>query len=292
MIGQPYNPNECAFLMNQSLNANQFNDNVPNASNSTNHIVLWNFAESKLLWVNSLTGLIEYEIVGASGTPNVSLQQVLDFNHDLINGNNFQGTKAGFGNTGTNVIAIGEDAAKENTGNDVNAIGVNAASSNIGSIVNAIGTSAAYTNQGDNVNAFGLKAAQENTGDNVNSIGQSAAQENTGDNVNAIGQSAATKNEGEFVNAIGENAARENEGSNVNAFGIQAAYQNTGDNVIAIGSSAGQGNTLSTVFILSNTELPTFVDHAAALLVLGSGAAGNTYIYHNQSTNSIGAVRL
>ena len=58
---------------------------------------------------------------GGSGTI-PTLQQVLNFNHDLVNGNNFQGTCAGAGNTGTNVIAIGSCSAFCNTGNQVTAL--------------------------------------------------------------------------------------------------------------------------------------------------------------------------
>ena len=39
---------------------------------------------------------------GSGGTQ--TLQQVLNFNHDLVNGNNFQGTCAGVCNTGNYVI--------------------------------------------------------------------------------------------------------------------------------------------------------------------------------------------
>jgi hypothetical protein len=142
-----------------------------------------------------------------------TLQQVLDNNHDLVDGNNFQGTNAGAGNTGINVIAIGDGAG--------------------------------FTNSGDNVNAFGGQAANLNTG------------------------------------------------IKVNAFGAQAARNNSGNNVIAIGTDAGIGNSLSGMFIISNLGLPSYVDHVAAFNAISlTGIGGNTYIYHNQATNSIGAVRL
>lgn len=288
MIGQPYNPDQCAFLLNQALNANLFNPNVPDASNNTNHIVLWNFIESKLLWVNTITNLIESEI---GGIP--TLQQVLDFNHDLVNGNNFQGTLAGVGNTGTQVLAHGSDAALGNTGSDVNAIGLSAARENIGNNINAIGGAAAYLNEGNNVNAFGTQAAQENTGTNVNAFGVQAAQENTGGEVNAFGSLAASINTGGGVNAFGIQAARRNTGTNVNAVGGGAARQNTGSNVIALGTNAGISNPLSGMFIISNSELPSYADHAAAVAAISpTGRPNNTYIYHNQGTMSIGAVRL
>lgn len=62
MVGQAYNPSNCSFVTNQALNANQFNGSVPYSSNNTNHLVLWDFVEKKLLWVNSITNIIESEI--------------------------------------------------------------------------------------------------------------------------------------------------------------------------------------------------------------------------------------
>lgn len=70
MVGQPYNPSNCAFVSNQALNANQFG-NAPYSSNNTNHLVLWDFVEKKLLWVNSATNVIESEVGGANLPTNV-----------------------------------------------------------------------------------------------------------------------------------------------------------------------------------------------------------------------------
>jgi hypothetical protein len=163
------------------------------------------------------------------GTP--TLQQVLDNNHDLVDGNNFQGTGAGVGNTGS----------------EVNALGTNAGSLNTKDYLNAIGYRAAYNNSGTYVNAFGPLSASSNTGDNVNAFGQAAAQNNTGDNVNAFG------------------------------------------------NSAGVGNTLSGMTIFQNTSMPSYFNYAAAAaaITVGLGAiVGNTYLYYDQTTKSIGAVRL
>lgn len=66
MVGIAYNPDNCAFISNQARNTNQFNDNVPYSSNSTTHLVLWDFVAEKLYWVNSLTNIIDAEIPGAS----------------------------------------------------------------------------------------------------------------------------------------------------------------------------------------------------------------------------------
>lgn len=66
MIGQPYNPNNCGFLSNQALNTNQGNDNVPNGANNPPHILLWDFVENKIQWVNSLTNIVERELSGGA----------------------------------------------------------------------------------------------------------------------------------------------------------------------------------------------------------------------------------
>lgn len=224
-----------------------------------------------------LAGAISVEDLAAQLAPTTTLQQILDNNHDLVDGNNFQGTNAGLGNTGTSVIAIGESAAQDNTGQ----------------IVVSVGDFSAYQNQGTFVAALGTNAARENTGIIVNAVGRLAAYQNTGDIVNAIGYSAAAGNAGNNVNAFGEGAAADNTGTNVNAVGNLAARQNTGNNVIALGTSAGIANPLSGMFIISNSELPSYADHAAAVAAISpTGIPNNTYIYHNQATMSIGAVRL
>jgi hypothetical protein len=87
-----------------------------------------------------------------------SLQSVLDNNHDLVDGNNFQGTGAGTDNTGGNVNAFGAGAASENDGGNVNAFGNNAANNNTGINVNALGQGAGINNEFSNVNLFGIDA--------------------------------------------------------------------------------------------------------------------------------------
>lgn len=180
---------------------------------------------------------------GSAGT----LQQVLDNNHDLVDGNNFQGTSAGDGNTGINVNAFGQDAANTNAGNRVNALGTEAAFQNTGESVNAFGSGAASQNTGGEVNAFGTNSAAFNTGINLNAFGASAGEENTGDNVNAFGNSSAYENTGTNVNAFGSAAASQNTGDSVNAFGEYAAAQNTAEHVNAFGLNAGLSNTFKNV---------------------------------------------
>jgi hypothetical protein len=220
------------------------------------------------------------DVMGAIPT----LQQVLDFNHDLLDGNNYQGTGAGVGNTGSTVIAIGFQAGFNNTGNNVN----------------ALGTRAARTNTGGNINAIGQYAAQGNTANNINAIGANAGLLNTGEFLTAIGQDAGNENTGFNVEAIGSEAGMQNIGNNVIAIGKQSAASNTGNNVIVLGNQAGVNNGISGVVIIANTELKSFANYAAATdplsllsITIGNGAvAGNTYLYHDQATNSIGAVRL
>ena len=84
-----------------------------------------------------------------------------------------------------------------------------------------------------------------------------------------------------------------NSGDDLIAIGNRAGDSNTGDSVIALGQLAGVGNTLSNQFIVANASMPTYANHAAAVAAISTlGIAGNTYLYHNQATDSIGAVRL
>jgi hypothetical protein len=120
-------------------------------------------------------------VINSTGTP--TLQEVLDNNHDLVDGLNFQGSFAGDGNTGIFVNAFGQDAANTNTG----------------TLVNAFGTEAAIDNEGNDVNAFGNIAAGFNTGSNVNAFGDNAGNGNTFNNVNLFGTSATADENGQTV---------------------------------------------------------------------------------------------
>ena len=176
-----------------------------------------------------------------------TLQEILDNDHDLVDGNNFQGTGAGVDNTGENVNGFGQNAAADNTQDNVNAHGLNAAAGNIGQGVNAAGRNSALNNEGNFVNAFGPDAANENTGS--------------------------------YVNAIGRNAASFNSGDNVNAFGADAA----------------NGNTLNGQTVFSNDSLPSYANASAAstaITVLNGASAGCTYLYFDDSTDTIKAIRL
>jgi hypothetical protein len=61
----------------------------------------------------------------------------------------------------------------------------------------------------------------------------------------------------------------------------------------AIGAGAGHNNQLSGMTIFSATSMPSYADHAAATaaITVALGATeGDRYLYHNQSTNSMGIV--
>lgn len=82
MIGFPFNPNECAFMLSQSLNANQMDPNVPDTENLVPHNLLWNFVENKLQWVRTRDNIIVQEL-GATQFPNRKIITV-----DATYGNN------------------------------------------------------------------------------------------------------------------------------------------------------------------------------------------------------------
>jgi hypothetical protein len=109
-----------------------------------------------------------------------------------------------------------------------------------------------------------------------------------------VGLFAGNDSQGDNNVCIGSGAGSENEGNDLIAISA-AGNGNTGDNVVAIGNGAGNLNQLSNSFIIGNNQLPTFATHIAAALAItiANGASeGSTYLYHNQATDSIGAVRI
>lgn len=86
---------------------------------------------------------------GGGGTP--TLQEVLDNNHDLVDGNFFAGTGAGDNNTEINVNAFGGNAANSNTGMNVNALGDSSGIGNSFNNVNLLGNSATADENGQTV---------------------------------------------------------------------------------------------------------------------------------------------
>ena len=68
MIGIPFNPDTCIFIANQALNANQFDQNVPDSGNLTTHSLLFDTVHNSLIWVNTKTNIIVQETSGGAVT--------------------------------------------------------------------------------------------------------------------------------------------------------------------------------------------------------------------------------
>lgn len=226
--------------------------------------------ESVTLQPVSENGWIAIESVNATPTPTIpTLQEVLDNNHDLVDGINTQGNNAGLNNTGSQVNFFGGASGLNNTGSHVNALGSNSAENNTGLYVNAFGQNAGRNNQRDNVNAFGANAGNGNTAPNTNFFGSASGAFNTGNN----------------VHAFGTNAGRKNSGRHAVFFGDQAGYD----------SNTDTGNSLGSVFVINNSILPSFPDSPTAQLaitVANGAVAGNTYLYYNSGKLTVEAVRL
>ena len=233
------------------------------------------------LWVTAGPPAIP-SVSDVAGTPvggpqPVSLQEVLDYDHDLVDGNVFIGTLAGDNTTGlTNIIAIGTDANKSTTLNGSIAIGFEAGESSFGGTY--IGNQAGKGSASTNAVTIGLVAGASSSGFGLTAIGDFSSQNNTGDNVTSLGISSANGNTGDDVVALGNYAAKDN----------------TANDVIALGQNAGNLNALAQSVIISNNCLPSYANYAAAALVINAlgGATTGTYLYHDQATNSIGAVRI
>ena len=263
------------FIISDGGNNASVNNIFINASgidsidqNGTIQVVLNVNGESVTFQPVSEVSWIALESVGgAAAIP--TLQEVLDNNHDLVDGNNFQGTGAGQNNQGTNVSAFGEDSARANIGKDVNAFGFNSADSN----------------EGDGVNAFGNGAGRNNTGNNVNLFGQDSGLGNIGAECNFFGSQAGIENQQFNVHGFGTNAGRNNSGRHAVFIGAQAGYDVATDT----------GNSIASVFVINNAVLPSFPDSAtaqAALTVLNGAVAGNTYLFYQADKGVIGAIRL
>jgi hypothetical protein len=251
----------------------------------------------------------------ASQAPN--LQQVLDTGNTAngytlnISGtpdNNVSITNGVY--TGNTNVAIGQLALSGSSQNSNVGIGYFALSANTAANNVGIGRLSAVSNTGSNVVGVGNTSLENNTGTAVIGIGFGAGKDNSGQKLISIGSSAGRNNTQNDNIFIGENAGRTNTGPNNIAIGLDACKSNSGSFVIAIGDSAAESNTGDLVialgnksisnaqsnrFIIDNDYLPTFADHAAAALAITvplGAIAGNTYLYHNQATDSIGAVRL
>ncbi len=223
-----------------------------------------------------------------------NIQDTLAAGQDIADGLLFIGTDAGVSNTGaSDVIGLGSDAASGNSGIDVVALGNSAALTNTGSDVVAIGNNALSGNTGSDAIAIGENAGQNQTGADAILIGQGAGFNNIGIEVVAIGKSAGNANTGDKLHAMGVLAGAGNTGDFVVALGSGAAVINTVNYVLALGNGAGANNAIPNSTIISNDCLPSYLNYAAAsAVIIAPGATTGTYLYHDQTTNSIGAVRI
>ena len=122
-----------------------------------------------IIGINADGTLTKIKRSDLSGTTLPTLQQILNYNHSLTNGNNFQGTAAGSGiSIKTNTNAFGAGAAS---------LGGNATN------LNAFGNLALRNNSANNVNAFGNGAGRNNTFNNVNLFGSGSSADNNNQTV-------------------------------------------------------------------------------------------------------------
>ena len=177
---------------------------------------------------------------------------------------------------------------EDDNNNKVSSLTSEALSFTNGALVNTVKVKA--TNVAGSVKNVELPNASGILALSVNGVGAGA-----NGNVSVNLQSVLNAGNSVTNNFQGTNAGTGNTGSYIIAFGLDAGENNTGSEVTAFGSGAAQGNQLSGVTMFSNLTLPTYADHAAASLAITvplGATAGCTYLYHNQATNSIGAVRL
>jgi hypothetical protein len=226
-----------------------------------------NKVTSKAAFISNGASTVKYPSIKAVKDyidTEITLQDILDTNHDLTSNINLQGTGAGSamgavtsvnafgfqaaaGNTGNIVNAFGPDAANSNSGNGVNAIGSNAGNGNTGNYLDAMGDSAADSNTGDNVVAIGQGAAGAGTANQIVAIGANAGASIIGDESIVLGKSAGQGSSGPYTIGIGSNAAKNNSGTNVNAVGVNAGQGNSANDLNAFGESAGKNNSGSRV---------------------------------------------
>jgi hypothetical protein len=291
-----------AGLVNSFNNVNLFG-NSATADEDGQTVLSKDGAIMARISTTDLTATQKYTLPDASGTialtsdiTTPTLQEVLDNNNDLVDGNNFQGTNAGLGNTGIFVNAFGTDACLNNIGGNVNALGFEASKNNEGDSVNAFGASAALDNIGININALGVNAASSNTGNAINALGNGAGVDNTGNAVNALGQETAVENIGNDVNALGFRAGVNNAFNNVNLFGETAQADENGQTVLS-----KDGTIMARI---STTELTasrkyTLQDGDGTLAFLsditggggsGGGASVSFYLNGSVSQGTIGGI--
>jgi hypothetical protein len=262
-----------------------------------------------------------------NATKNFTVQELADFVNSvgpITIENDTSLFSTGLTNTGANSTAVlsnffGQEAGQDATNADNSNFFGNQAGKDVTNATysNFFGTDAGLgATDAQSSNFIGLAAGSGATdASNSNFLGESAGKDATNaDNSNFFGNESGQ----DAVNAansnfFGNNAGFEatdaeqsnffglNAGSgainayNSNFLGANAGQNSSGNNVNAFGQLAGLANALDGQTIFSNASMPSFADHAAAaaaITVLLGASAGSTYLYHNQDTDSIGAVRL
>jgi hypothetical protein len=141
--------------------------------------------------------------------------------------------------------------------------------------------------------ALGTGSGANASGGNLVAIGNGAGVDDTSSNTISIGVATGDQNTGSNAIFLGELTGVQNTGNNVIGLGVTAANQNTGDYVTAIGEDAANSNTLNNMFVIGAQNLPSYADAtaAAAAITVALGAhAGDYYLYHDQSDDTIKVV--
>lgn len=148
-------------------------------------------------------------------------------------------------------------------------------------------------------NFFGRAAGENATGSSqTNFIGNNAGQQTNNTNgSNFIGGFAGQGSSNVYSsNFIGVIAGYESINAfRSNFFGQEAGALSSGNNVNAFGYQAHRTGTLSGQTVFSNASFASYVNRTAAttaITVPNGARAGNTYLYYNQTTFAIEAVRL
>jgi hypothetical protein len=218
------------------------------------------------------------------------------------NNSNFIGERAGKGSKqGNNSNFLGQGAGQidENVFIYYDGILYDLYSYQGGNYSNFIGANAGISSVSNNSNFFG-----QNSGELTflahfsNFIGHYAgAGANNAEYSNFIGNAAGQNALGAYKsNFIGHYAgAGATSANNSNFIGENAGLNSSGNNVNAFGVNAGVNNLLSGMTIFSNSSLPSYLDRASAtasITVINGGSTGSTYLYYNETTFTIEAVRL
>lgn len=109
----------------------------------------------------------------------------------------------------------------------------------------------------------------------------------------AAGNYAPNANNANFIGYLAGYQA--SNAYNSNFIGKEAGMSSTSNNVNAFGYRAHKGGTLSGQTVFSNSSLPSYLNRSAAttaITVPNGAVAGSTYLYYNQTTFAIEAVRL